>query len=505
MNQLAAQIPSDPEQLREAFVTLQQDYRELQRLVDYLQTKPFRRSAETYEGMTPLITEAGDTAEEPEDQEPPPPRTRVEAHDRKKPVRKALPDEMPREVVRHELPESERRCNCGHDLHEIGVEATEQLDIVPAKVRVLRHERVKYGCRSCGDGVKTAVMPKQPLPKSFASPATLAHVAVAKYADALPLYRQEAMWSRLGVQMDRGTLSTWMVKAGELLHPIVTLLKEDIIRDGIVHCDETPHQVLDKEQRKKNSERKNPSLGYMWVLSRSGPGPRATVFSYDRSRSGKVARRLLDGFHGIAVTDGYVGYNGLAKSGITRAACWAHVRRKFLDAVKIEGKETRATVAHRMMTLIRRLYAVEKTVAISSPDERHSRRQEISPRIMAKIEALLDANIARVPPKSPTGKALQYLSTEWIALQVFLRDGRVPLDNNLVENAIRPFAIGRKNWLFSVSTGGAESSANFYSLIETAKANGLDPHAYLRRVFTDLPNATTLDDIERLLPYPPKH
>lgn len=504
MTRPAAQIPTDPAQLRAAYLAQQVEIAELRRLVEYLQKKPFRSSTETYEGMTPLIAEGAESVDEPVDREPPPPRTRVGAHDRKVPVRRALPDDMPREVVRYELPEGEQRCGCGQALHEIGVEATEQLDIIPAKVRVLRHERVKYGCRGCADGVKTASMPKQPLPKSFASAATLAHVAVAKYADALPLYRQEAMWARLGVQMDRGTLSSWMVKAGDLLSPIVSLLKEDITRDGVVHCDETPHQVLDKTQAKSEA-RKQPSLGYMWVLSRAGPGPRATVFSYDPTRAGKVARRLLDGFQGIAVTDGYGGYNGLAKSGITRAACWAHVRRKFHEAVTIEGKESTATVAHRMMALIRRLYSIEREQATNTPDERLTRRHEASSRVIAKIEALLDANIARVPPRTPTGKALHYLSMEWTPLQVFLRDGRVPVDNNLVENAIRPFAIGRKNWLFSVSTGGAESSANFYSLIETAKANGLDPYEYLQRVFTDLPNATTLAEVERLLPYPPKH
>jgi transposase len=219
-------------------------------------------------------------------------------------------------------------------LHEIGVEVTEQIDIIPQKVQVLSHQRVKYGCRSCESKVVIADMPAQPIPKSMASASTLAHVAVAKYADHLPLYRQESMWSRLGIDLDRGTLAQWMVRVGKLVQPIINLMIEDIKDDGVVSIDETTVQVLREKDKKATSP------GYMWVMTRAGPGPSITVFEYDKSRSGRVAERLLDDFKGTIVTDGFDGYKRLAFTGITRAACWAHVRRKFFEAAEIEGKNT---------------------------------------------------------------------------------------------------------------------------------------------------------------------
>lgn len=469
--------------------------RELELLVDYLRRKPFRPASEALAGMTALFDEAEvDGATSGEET---PPKKKVGGYERRTPCgRRPLPPELPRKVVRHELPEGERACACcGCALHEIGVEVTEQLDVVPQTMRVLRHERVKYGCRGCEAGIVTATMPAQPVPKSMASPSLLAHVAVAKYADHLPLYRQEAMWARLGVELDRGTLASWMVRAGELVQGLINLLVDDIKSDGVLCLDETTVQVLREKGKKATSP------GYMWAMSRAGPGPRIVVFEYDPSRSGRVAERLLADFHGTVVTDGFDGYKRLAALGITRAGCWAHVRRKFVEAVQIEGKTGRSTVAQRAVELIGRLYAVEGEVATTTAAERLAARQSLSSVVMGDVEAMLDAEVGRVPPKSPTGRALSYLRNEWLALQVFLRDGAVPIDNNRVENAIRPFALGRKNWLFSATPAGARASANLYSLIETAKANGVEPFAYLTRVFRELPSTTRLDEIARLLPY----
>jgi transposase len=487
-------IIKERDELKAAVVEYQARIKELEHLVDHLQKKPYRPSSESYDGMASLFDEAESATKA---EESAPRKSKVGQHERRVPARRPLPEDLPREVIRHELPEGEQVCQCcGGALHEIGVEASEQLDIIPQKIQVLRHERVKYGCRECESGVVTTKMPPQPIPKSMASPSTLAYVAVAKYADHLPLYRQEAMWGRYGIQMDRGTLAAWMVKCGVMVQSLVNLLAEDALRDGVVHCDETTVQVLREKGKKATAP------GYMWVLSRAGPGPAAHVFEYDPSRSGRVAGRLLSGFRGTVVTDGFSGYTRLAQLGMTRAGCWAHVRRKFIEAAEIDGKNGKGTVATRALELIGRLYDVERKVAEKPADERHAARKAVSIPIVAELEHLADVESARVPPKSPTGKALAYLRGEWQALQVFLRDGRVPIDNNRVENSIRPFALGRKNWLFSATPAGARASANLYSLIETAKANGLDPHRYLKRVFTELPKAATADAVAALLPYP---
>lgn len=484
--------------LRAALKERDDRIKELEVLVDYLRRKPFKASSEQLATMVSLFDEAeADEASATTEEAGKAKRSKVAAHEREIPVRRALPADLPREVVRHELAPNERQCGCcGGALHEIGVDVTEQIDIIPQKIQVLRHERVKYGCRGCETGIKSAPMPLQPIPKSMASPATLAHVAVAKYADHLPLYRQEAIWSRLGMTLDRGSLASWMVRAGEMLQPLVNLLVEDIKDGGVIGCDETTVQVLREKGKKATSP------GYMWVLSRAGPNRKATVFEYDPSRSGRVAARLLADFRGIVVTDGYDAYKRLPIVGLRRAGCWAHVRRKFVEAVDIEGKAYVDSVSQRAVRLIGELYEIERRAAELSPEGRLAMRQMESAQAMAALGQLLDEELGRVPPKSPTGRALQYLRNEWPALQIYLGDDRVPIDNNFVENAIRPFALGRKNWLFSASPAGARASANIYSMIESAKANGLDPYAYLVRVFTELPSATTADELTALLPYP---
>jgi transposase len=442
--------------------------------------------------MLPLF----DEAEESSVKEPPT-KTKVGGYERKNGARKPIPAHLPRELRRYELPLSEQSCACcGGSLHEAGVEASGQLHIIPQKMHVLRHERVKYGCRSCQTIVKIVAMPAQPIPKSMASASTLAHIAVAKYCDHTPLYRQEYIWSRLGIDLDRGTLAKWMVRVGQLVQPIINLLLEDVKNEGVVCIDETTVQVLREKDKKPTSK------GYMWVLCRAGPGPKIILFEYDPSRSGRVAERILTDYRGTIVTDGFDGYKRLALQGITRAACWAHVRRKFLEAAEIEGKEAPNTVAKQAINLIGELYEVERRAKELCHVDRSALRQTVSSQIMTKLDFLLNESSDRLPPKSPTGRALSYLRAEWPALQIYLRNPSIPIDNNPVENAIRPFTLGRKNWLFSSSPSGARASANLYSLIETAKANGMDPYSYLAEVFEKLPAANTLDEIQTLLPYP---
>jgi len=419
----------------------------------------------------------------------------VAAHTRKKRGRKPLPDSLPRIDVIHELPESERRCD--HDgrlLTEIDEVISEQLDIIPAKIQVLRHIRKKYAC-DCGQCIKTAPLPAQPIPKSMASPGLLAHITVSKYQDALPLYRQETILQRIGVDIPRATLASWMIRAGHLVQPLMNLLHEQLLSHDIIQMDETTVQVLRETGKTAQSK------SYLWVQRGGPPEHPVVLYHYDPGRGAGVARRLLDGFRGYLQTDGYDGYNAaVAANHLTHVGCMAHARRKFSEAVKAQGRNRKRGKAHRGLTLIQKLYRVEKQARKLTPEQRHAQRQLHARPILDEIRTWLDTALPRVPPTSATGKALNYLHNEWGKLIRYLDDGRLEIDNNAAENAIRPFVVGRKNWLFSDSVKGVNASANLYSLIETAKANGLEPYVYLRFLFTELPKAETVEAIEALLP-----
>jgi len=424
----------------------------------------------------------------------------VEAHTRKKRGRKPLPDWIPRVEILHDLPDEEKVCcEDGTALERIGEEVCEQLEFIPAKLRVLRHVRPKYACPTCRTGIHTAPMPPQPIPKSLASPTLLAHVAVSKYADGLPLYRQETMFQRLGIDLPRASLAHWMVKTGELVQPLVNLLRDDLLASCFVQCDETRYQVLKEPGKAATSQ------SYLWV--QLAPEPGVVLYDYDASRSAEVPKRLLAGFEGFLQTDGYEGYGAIGQEpGITHVGCWAHARRKFDEALKAQKnsakkkRSVKESKALQGLAFIQKLYKIERQIQEKPPDEIHRIRQERSRPVIEQLRSWLTEAMPRVPPQSLTGKALAYLDGQWPKLIRVLEDGRLPLDTNRVENAIRPFVVGRKNWLFADTVRGAQASVNLYSLIETAKANGLEPFAYLRYVLAELPAATTLDEVEALLP-----
>ena len=413
--------------------------------------------------------------------------------------RKPLPKELPRIRIEHDLSEAEKLCPCGCQRTLIGEEISEQLDIIPAKIRVLQHVRKKYACKACEDGVQTAELPLQPIPKSNASAGLLAHVAISKYQDALPLYRQEAILSRSGVDIPRNTLANWMIKAGALLEPLLTLCEQTLLAYPVMHCDETTVQVL------KEKDRKAQNKSYMWVRVGGPPAQPVRLFHYAAGRGGSVACELLNGYTGYLQTDDYAGYNAVcAKNEITQLGCWAHARRKFIEAQKathIKGKAKKVGKADVVISLISKLYAIEKKIKDLNADGKYNIRQQESVPQLEKIRIWLDKTLHQALPKGTLGKALGYLNKNWDKLTVYSKDGRLNIDNNPAENAIRPFVIGRKNWLFSATVSGAESSANFYSLIETAKANGLEPYSYLRHVFTLLPQAQTQESVAALLPW----
>jgi len=419
----------------------------------------------------------------------------VPGHTRKKRGRKPLPGTLPRIDVVHEIAAEHRHCpHDGKQLEEIGEVTSEQLDIVPAKIQVIRHIRKQYAC-DCGQCIQTAPLPAQPIPKSLASPGLLAHITVSKYTDALPLYRQETILQRIGVDIPRATLANWMIKAGTLIQPVINLLRDQLLEYDIVQMDETTVQVLKEPGKSAQSK------SYLW-LQRGGPPLKPVVlYDYEPSRSQSVPSRLLAGYKGYLQTDGYSGYNQVVGfNGLIHIGCMAHARRKFSEAVKAQGKNKKVGKAQHGLALILKLYRVEKQARAFTPEQRHEHRQSQAKPILNRLRHWLDESLPQVPPGTAAGKALNYLNNEWSKLIGYLDDGRLEIDNNLAENAIRPFVIGRKNWLFSQSVAGVKASANLYSLIETAKACGLEPYAYLRYLYTHLPGATSVEDIEALLP-----
>ena len=329
----------------------------------------------------------------------------------------------------------------------------------------------------------------------MASPGLLAHITISKYQDALPLYRQETILRRIGVDIPRATLANWMIKAGTLIQPLINLLRDQMLDYDIIQMDETPVQVL------KEPDKRAQSKSYIWLQRGGPPNKPVVLYDYAPGRSAQVPKRLLEGFRGYLQTDGYDGYNAVvAANGLVHVGCMAHARRRFSDAVKAQGRNKKRGKAHRGLTLIGKLYRIERQARRLTVQERHARRQKHAKPIMNDIRDWLDDVLPQITPSSATGQALNYMHNEWGHLIRYLDDGRLEIDNNGAENAIRPFVLGRKNWLFSASVRGVKASANLYSLIETAKANGLEPYAYLRMVFTELPKADTVEAIEALLP-----
>jgi transposase len=424
----------------------------------------------------------------------------IAGHQRKVRGRKPLDPALPREVIRHELPESERTCpHDGEKLVEIGVETSEQLDIIPQQVRVIQHQRVKYACPCCDQGIK--VTPAQPriIPKGLLTEPALAWVVTSKYQDALPLYRQAALLGRFGGDLSRNTLAASVVRVGEAVQPIINLLRDHLLDSDLVFGDETVIQVLKEPGRAAQTK------SYLWAQM-NGTGPPVRLFGYAPGRGGTHASDLYAGIRqGAALmTDGYEVYNGIAKiHALVHLGCWAHCRRYFIESELALPKHARGSdqPATQFIAAIAELYAIENRARQKTLLERGQLRAEHSRPVIAKIQDLLHRHLHSVAPNSLLGKALHYMEGQWPKLIRFIENGAWPIDNNPCENAIRPFVVGRRNWLFADTVGGANASANLYSLIETCKANTVDPYQYLVALFRALPLAKTADDYEALLPW----
>lgn len=427
--------------------------------------------------------------EESEDEE----TIEVKAHKKKKNrgKRSPLPEHLERKVVTVELPEEERFTEDGTPLKVIGHEVSEKLDYQPAKTTVIQYRRAKYGIDS-GDYQKTAQPVPSIIPKGIATPGLLAAIAVSKFADGMPLYRQEEMFERHDIELSRTTMARWMVRSAWAIRPIINVLSDRLRELSYVSCDETRTQVLKEKRRTAESQ------SWMWVLSTPFGENRIVLFDYRTSRCGDVPVEILDGFEGYLQVDGYGGYNQISKKEkITRIGCNMHGRRYFEKAHK-SGAKSGKSLADIAMKYYKVLFDIEKEVREKPPDERFRIRLEKAEPIWKEFKAWVDENKDKVPKTSKIGKAFGYFTSEYEYLIGYLADGRLEIDSGFVERCIRKFAIGRNNWMFSDTEDGAEASALLYSLVVTAKVNGVNPYRALRYIFEEIPKAQTLEDVERL-------
>ena len=405
-----------------------------------------------------------------------------------------LPDHLPREDVALDIEERVCPC-CGGALHLIGETVSEMLDFVPARLRVLRIRRPKYGCRACGT-IHQAAAPERPIAKGMASPSLLAHVLVSKYCDHLPLYRQSQIFARHGVEIERSTLANWVGGACWWLEPLQARLAAHVFGAAKIFADDTPIPVLDPGRGRTKT-------GRLWVYTRDdrpwgGPDPPAAVYFYSSDRKAERPASHLEGFKGVLQVDGYAGFERLtARGGIVLAACWAHTRRKFFDMHEATGSPIAAEALRR----IAELYAIEKSIRGRGAEERRSVRNTHSRPLVEAMKPWLETQLRRIPGRGGLADAIRYALSRWPALCRFLDDGRIELDNNSVERAIRPVALGRKNHLFAGSDDGAERWATVCSLIASAKLNEVEPFTYLKDVLQRMTEGHPMSRLDELLPW----
>ena len=400
-------------------------------------------------------------------------------------------------MIVHDLSDEEKVCDCcGHDLHQMGEKKSEQLKFIPAQIKVIEHVRPQYSCRQCEKvatqtKIKIAPVPLSPIPKSIATPSLLSQIITSKYQYSLPLYRQETMFKQHGIELNRKTMSEWMIKCSTLFKPVVEQLYRHLLNQPVVQADETTLKVIHEDKNKC----------YMWVYCSGTDSPsdngtkNIVLYDYQASRAGSCAVDYLKGFKGYLQADGYAAYEQVDAELI---GCMAHARRKFVEAKTAQPKNKRGR-ADIAIKKIAKLYGIEKSIKDLAANDKYNVRQEKSLPLLNELKEWLDKSIRQVLPKSAIGKAIQYSLNQWHKLSGYIKSGDINVDNNRAERAIKPFVIGRKNWMFCNTASGANASATLYSLIETAKANGIRPFNYLMLLLEELPKQ--FDDLEYLMPW----
>jgi len=424
---------------------------------------------------------------QPQEQEQSEPKADVKGHGRQK-----LPRNLPRKKVIHDLPDDEKACKCcGNELVKIGEDKSEQLEYIPASLLILEHIRIKYACKNCEESITTADKPSQPIEKGLPGPGLLSHVAVSKYGDHLPLNRLENIFNRHGVKLNRSTMCGWMQAVTELAGPLYKLMIEGVLKSYSIHTDDTPIKLRDAQLKEK-------SEGRFWVYRGDDEHP-YTVYDYTSNRCREGPEKFLGDYAGKIHADAYAGYDNIYETnGAVESGCWAHARRRFFDSQ--DNDQLRAEIA---LGFIRRLYMIEREIKGLEIDAKTNIRRQKSKPVLAEFKKWIDEQLndsaSPVLPKSPIGKAFTYTLNQWDALNRYADDGRLDIDNNAAERALRPLTVGRKNYLFIGSNRGGHTAAVIYSLIESAKRHKLNPFKYLRDILQKLPD-TKINDLEKFLP-----
>lgn len=426
----------------------------------------------------------------------------IKEYTRKKGGKKKLPDYLPVEEHIYELEGSEKECKyCGKTHPIIGEDRSEELDIIPMQIKKVVHIAKKYGPCTCDEFLNSgekeiikAEKPKRIIPYSYVSPGLLAYVIDMKYNYALPFYRLSKKFEAIEMEISRATLCNWSMLTAEKCEALYFAMLDYIKNGTVIQMDETSLQVLNEEGRASETK------SFMWVMRGGEFQRKLTLFHYSPTRNSSVPLDLLKGFKGFLQTDGYEGYSkAVSEYKLTHVGCLAHIRRKFYDALKSDKKSKTAAQGLKFIT---RIYAIEKRLRKEDlpPDDFVKKRKEEVVPILEEFKKWLDEKQIYLPPKTDSGKAVNYALGQWSNFVNYLESAELTPDNNIIENAIRPFVIGRKNWLFSNTPRGARSSAVLYSLVESAKDNNLNVYNYLRYLFTRLPYAESTDDVKKILP-----
>ena len=492
----AHSLPDDPEQLKRMLLELQQvvakkdeelaekdaQIHELLQAYNTKLAKEYAKKSEKMPGAGERFNEAEDILDEHDKAllatSP------LVKKEKAKPKRRPLPAQLPRVEVVVDLNEGDKVCDCCQSpLHKMGESSSEALEFVPAHIKVIKTIRPKYTCRHCErEGiesvVKIAPIPATVIPKSIATPSLLSQIIMCKYQFGLPLYRQETLFADIGIELSRQTMSSWMLRCAQLLSPLYQRLNETLLSQAVIHGDETPLNVINADK----------ATSYMWLYccgdDKPSKGTNIVLFDYHNSRAAHCVVDFLDG------------YKAYEQTKATLVACLAHIRRKFIEAKGNNKKTVKADVA---LNLIGKLYGIEQAIKDKPADEKFTVRQQKAKPIVDELYQWLLKHKDKIPPQMALGKAITYAINQFEKFRRYLDDGRLSIDNNRAERAIKPFVIGRKNWLFSNTSKGAHASAVLYSLVETAKANDLVVHDYISICLQHLANQP--DNLEPLLPW----